>query len=253
MQQGFTELSDSQWQKCSNLLNSPRKRKHSLREIFNAILWINRSGAQWRLLDSKYPKWQIVYYYFQKWTREGFLEQFLDSLIEMQRKAENRSSSPSLLAIDSQSVRIVPFTSAEVGIDGGKKVKGRKRTILVDNLGYPLSIVVTAANVSDNEAGILALEQLRGKVPNLKLIAADAGYKNAFVQYAKSTLGVEVEIAQKPESTKGFIPQKNRWFVERSFSWTTFRRRLLRDVEKSTESAVAMIQIAFISLIINFF
>ncbi len=252
MQEGFTELSDSQWQILEKILDSPRKRKHSLRIIFNAILWINRTGAQWRMLDSKYPPWSTVYYYFKKWVKEGLWEQALDFLTEDRRKTLNREPSPSLLAIDSQSVRLVPFVSEDTGIDGGKLINGRKRTILVDKLGYPYAIIVTAANVSDNAAGILAMEQLRGKVPRLEKIAADAGYKKTFVEYAKNSFNYEVEIAQKPESAQGFIPEKNRWQVERSFSWINARRRLFRDVEKSTESAVAMIQIAFISFLINF-
>lgn len=141
--------------------------------------------------------------------------------------------------------------SEETGIDGGKKINGRKRTILVDKLGLPLAIKVTAANISDNQSGILAIDLLRGKVSRLKKIAADNGYKNTFCQYVEDTYKWEVEIAQKPESSKGFIPEKNRWQVERSFGWLNFRRRLFREVEKTIFSAEAMLQIAFISFIIN--
>lgn len=131
------------------------------------------------------------------------------------------------------------------------KINGRKRTILVDTLGLPLSIKVSSANVSDNEAGIKALEEIKGCVPRLKKITADNGYKLTFTQHVKVNFGWEIEIAQKPESTKGFIPQKNRWQVERSFSWLNFRRRLFKDVEKLVESSEAMLKIAFISFITN--
>ena len=144
----------------------------------------------------------------------------------------------------------------ETGIDGGKNVNGRKRTILVDTLGLPWSIKVTAANISDNQSGIMAIDTLAGKVPRLKKITADAGYKVAFKEHIETNYHWKVEVMQKPESTNGFIPQKWRWQVERSFGWLNraafrFRRRLFRDVEKTILSSEAMVQIAFISLIIN--
>lgn len=250
MQTGFTELTDSQWQFMEKIIGDKRKRFRPLREIVNAILFINRTGCQWRCLDSRYPPWQTVFYHFSRFQTLGIWEQLLDELVVNERLAMGRKASPSLLAIDSQSVKTVQFVSVAIGVDGGKSVNGRKRTILVDTQGLPLAVKVTAANVSDNEAGLSALETLKGKVPLLKKITADAGYKVAFAAGAKA-LGWPVEIAQKPESQKGFIPQKNRWQVERSFGWLNFRRRLFREVEKTVESAEAMLQIAFISFIIN--
>ncbi len=167
------------------------------------------------------------------------------------RTNQARNPSPTLLAIDSQSVKAVQFVSQETGIDGGKRINGRKRTIVVDKLGLPLAIKVTAGDVSDNEAGIQALDLVRGKTSLVEKIAADAGYKEKFVTYAQDNFGWKVEIAQKPESARGFIPEKNRWQVERSFSWLNFRRRLFKEVEKTVESAEAMLQIAFISFLIN--
>ncbi|SFF47182.1 transposase, partial [Thermoflexibacter ruber] len=108
------------------------------------------------------------------------------------------------------------------------------------------------ADVSDNQAGIAAIEQLSGKVPRLQKIAADSGYKDSFITHVQEVYGWEVEIGQKPESQKGFVPEKNRWQVERAFSFLNFRRRLFREIEKTIESAEAMIQIAFISFIINY-
>jgi transposase len=251
MKKKFQEFTDSQWQVIEKILNDQRKRKHSLRTIINAIFFINNTGVQWRNLDSKYPPWETIFYHFTQLKARGIWEEILDSLVIMERKKSKKESTPSVLAIDSQSVKIVQFTKYETGVDGGKNVNGRKRTILVDTLGLPFSIKVTAANISDNQAGILAVDLLKGKVPRLQKITADMGYKNTFQEYIKVNYKWEVEIAQKPESTKGFIPQKNRWQVERSFGWLNFRRRLFRDVEKTILSAEAMLQIAFISFIIN--
>jgi putative transposase len=247
----FQEFTDSQWQVIEKILNDQRKRKHSLRTIVNAIFFINNTGIQWRNLDSKYPPWETVFYHFTQLKLRGVWENILDSLVVLERKRHKKEDSPSLLAIDSQSVKKMQFIKEETGIDGGKNVNGRKRTILVDTLGLPFSIKVTAANISDNQAGILAVDLVKGKVPRLQKITADMGFKNTFQEHVEVNYKWEIEIAQKPESTKGFIPQKNRWQVERSFGWLNFRRRLFRDVEKTILSAEAMLQIAFISFIIN--
>jgi putative transposase len=251
MKNKFQEFTDSQWQVIEKILNDQRKRKHSLRTIINAIFFINNTGVQWRNLDSKYPPWETIFYHFTQLKVRGVWEEILDSLVVLERKRQGKEDSPSLLAIDSQSVKKMQFIKEETGIDGGKNINGRKRTILVDTLGLPFSIKVTAANISDNQAGILAVNLLKGKVPRLQKVTADMGYKNTFQEYIELNYRWEVEIAQKPESTKGFIPQKNRWQVERSFGWLNFRRRLFRDVEKTILSAEAMLQIAFISFIIN--
>lgn len=251
MQTSFSELTDSQWQFIDKIIDDQRKRKYSLRVILNAIFSINNTGSQWRNLDSKYPPWQTVFYYFTQFKHRGIWENILDAIVVNERKRQGRQDTPSLLAIDSQSVKKVQFTNEETGIDGGKNVNGRKKTILVDTLGLPWSIKVTAANISDNQAGILAVELLNGKVPRLQKITADMGYKVAFKEHVESNYKWTVEVMQKPESTTGFIPQKNRWQVERSFGWLNFRRRMFRDVEKTIFSSEAMTQIAFISLIIN--
>lgn len=249
----FHELTDSQWQIIEKILDDQRKRWHSLRTICNAILWINRTGAQWRELDKladTYPPWQTVYYHFRQFKLRGVWEELLDNLVVKERKRQQREATPSLLAIDSQSVKIMQFITEETGIDAHKLINGRKRSIAVDRLGLPWSLAVTSANTSDNEAGRLVIDRLKGKVPRLKLIAADHGYKVSFIAHAEAA-GYQTEIVQKPESSRGFVPQKNRWPVERSFGWLNFRRRLFRDVEKTIESSEAMLRIAFISFIIN--
>ncbi len=215
-------------------------------------MWLNYTGLQWRELDKRKdtPPWQTVYYHFRQLKLKGVWEQLLDSLVVAERKRQDRAETPSLLAIDSQSVKLMQFIEEETGIDGNKRINGRKRNIAVDRLGLPWSLAVTAANTSDNEAGRLVVDRLKGKVPRLTVIAADHGYKVSFVEYVEEK-GWHVEIAQKPESSRGFVPEKNRWMVERSFGWLNFRRRLFRDVEKTIESSEAMLQIAFISILLN--
>ncbi|MCS7028100.1 MAG: IS5 family transposase [Bacteroidia bacterium] len=252
MRAKFTFLSDSQWQYIEKIIGKRRKSKHSLRDIVEAILYLNYTGVQWRNLTYRDIAWQTVYYHFRQFKRRGIWEQILDSLVVEIRIKQGKEASPSLLAIDSQRVKSVQFVSQEVGVDGNKKIKGRKRIFIVDKLGLPFAIKVVAANISDSQAGIAALEQLSGKVPRLQKIAADSGYKGTFITHVEQVYGWEVEIAAKPAGQKGFIPEKNRWQVERAFSFLNFRRRLFREVEKMVESAEAMLQIAFISFIINY-
>ena len=179
-------------------MDDQRKRWHSLRTICNAILWINRTGVQWRKLDKlvgNYPPWQTVYYHFRQFKRRGIWEELLDNLVVKERKQQHREATPSLLAIDSQSVKIMQFITQETGIDAHKLINGRKRSVAVDRLGLPWSLAVTSANTSDNEAGRLVIDRLKGKVPRLKMITADHGYKVSFIAHVK-TAGYRREIAR---------------------------------------------------------
>jgi transposase len=145
--------------------------------MVNGIVSINRPGAQWRELDSKYPPWQSVYYHFGQFKIRGIWEELLGSLAVKERVGQKREETPSRLAIDSHSIKIRQFIEEETGVEGNKRINGRKRSIAVDWLGLPWSLAVTAANTSDNEAGHLVVACLKGKLPRLKVIAADHGYK----------------------------------------------------------------------------
>lgn len=249
MQTKFTELSDSQWEVIEKYLNDHSPRKHDLRTILNAILWVTRVGAQWRNLESKYPKWESVYYYFRIWKKNGTLALIMSELVKLERIRQGREPAASAAAIDSQSVKIVAFLDQETGIDGGKKVNGRKRHLVVDTLGLPLAIHVSSANTADFIGGFELLAQLGEEQTRLELIRADQAYAKAFTQ-AAHWYGIEIDTAKKPPSAEGFIPQKGRWQVERSFSWMNFFRRLSRDYERLAETAVAFIQLMFISIIL---
>lgn len=249
MQTKFTELTDSQWQVIEKHLIKHKPRKHSLRMIMNAILGITRTGTQWRNLESKYPPWQSVYYYFRIWKYNGTLDLILTKLVEKERIRLKRSIKPSAAAIDSQSVKIVAFINQDTGIDGGKKVNGRKRHLLVDTQGLPIAIHVSAANTSDPVGGFDLLAQVEPLEGSLKLIRGDQHYAKVFKE-AASWYKMEVEVTKKPHSDQGFVPQKGRWQVERSFSWMNFYRRLSRDYEKLASSSVAFIQLMFINIIL---
>ena len=137
-----TNIPDSQWMLLKCILNDNRKRKHSLRDIFNAIFYMLKTGCQWRMLPGCFPKWELVYYYFTKWKNTGVIEQIHELLRDRIRKQAGKDESPSLACIDSQSVKTTRLGGIDRGVDGGKKIKGRKRHIIVDTMGLLLAVVV---------------------------------------------------------------------------------------------------------------
>lgn len=257
-QKKFNPMPDTQWQIIEPLLKNAnprgRKMKHSLRHIMDCILMVCRTGIQWRNIDEeKYPPYGTVFYHFQKMRDNGTFSEIMALLNMVYRfRILGRKAVPSIASIDSQSVKAVPLTSQDVGIDGNKKVNGRKRHIVVDSQGQALAVHVTSANCHDGKEGVELLPALDRYKLSLKKIFADSAYKGTF-EDAASICGFEVEISQKPESQQGFVPQKERWQVERSFAWLNFYRRLSKDYEKTTASARAFIELAFISRVLSYF
>lgn len=245
----FSHLTHSQWQLIKDFFGNQRKRKYSLRSIVNAILKLTRTGSQWRNMDEAYPKWQLVYYYFSKWQKAGIWTKVLNKLVEHERLRQQRTPKASRCAIDSQSVKKGSLIVLDTGIDGGKLINGRKRHLAVDSLGLPLAIHVGAANIYDGKAGLELLAHLGEQAQKEVLICTDHAYRGEFEQSAQY-FDFQVQITQKPPSAQGFIPQPGRWQVERSFAWFNFFRRLSKDYEKTTESAVAFIQLVFIDIIL---
>jgi transposase len=255
-------LTDSSWAKIAGYFEEDkRKRKHDIRLIFTAILHLLKTGCQWRNLDKKYPKWELVYYYYAKWMKNGFFVKINTILIEDERKRLNKNTKPSLLIIDSQSVKLAPMLNEARGIDGNKKINGRKRVIVVDTLGNIYGCIAHAANLSDNYGGIEVMkkveeilklkENIGEEGQNIKKILVDAGYKITFVETMKSEYNIEVEIAQKPEGSKGFIPTAKRWVVERAYGIMNFQRRLTKDYERTALSSETMVILSSIAMLIK--
>ncbi len=212
---------------------------HELREIVNAILYVNRTGIPWEYLPHDFPPYKTVYDYYAKWEADGTTQQVHDLLRDKTRRAHGRIAEPTAAVIDAQSVK----TSANVaetsqGIDAGKKIKGRKRHLLTDTLGLVLAVVITAANVQDT-GGKLLLNEVAANHPSVSKVWADGGYQNSVVNHG-ALLGIDVEVVQRPRA-KGFEPLPKRWVIERTFGWLMQHRRLARDYEALPQRSRAMI------------
>lgn len=253
MQTQFNELSDSQWEGIQDFLSTERKRKYDLREVVNAIFYLHRTGIQWRNMPPNRPPWRIVYYYFSSWTERNVWLKINQFLVEIERSCHDKEVAASLMCIDSQSVKAAPFIGEARGIDGNKKVNGRKRHILVDTLGLIIGVVVSAANQPDGKIGCEVMRACSGCFGRLKKVLVDAVYAGAFADSVPLEFGVEVEISSRPPTCKGFVPIKKRWVNERTFGWFNFFRRLDKDHEKTTKSSGSMILLANIQVILGRF
>jgi len=242
MESQYKRLTDSQWEIIKEILPVQRKTKHSLREIVDAILWILRLGSQWRNLPDSFPNWQLVYYYFSKWKGDGTLERLNWQLNVKERQGQKKEDTPSLLSIDSQSIKLAPFIQQETGIDGNKKINGRKRHVITDTLGLIWGVVVHAANLADGAMAQRVVDPMLGYLDRMKKILADEAYQKVFHEWvSQNMLGVELEISSTPPQTKGFVPVRWRWVSKRGFGLFNFFRRLDKDHEKTTTSAEAWI------------
>lgn len=251
-----TDLSDEQWKLLCLMLPPPerfgRKRSVDLREIFNALCYLARSGCQWRLLPKEYPKWQTVYYYFRLWRDcECFLV-INDRLRAKLRQRAGKNADSSAAIIDSQSVK-TDEQADERGFDAGKKVKGRKRHILVDTLGLLLKTKVLTADVQDRDAAKMLLTEIKDRMPRLQLIWADGGYRGKLIIWVAVQCLWILEVVKRNDQLKNFIPLPKRWIVERTFSWLNRNRRLSKDYERKIESAEAWLYLSMSILMLKRF
>jgi putative transposase len=249
-----SDLTDAEWALLQPLLPpavpAGAPRTTDLREVVNAILYRLHNGCAWHALPHDFPPEGTARDYFHRWRRSGLWQKINDTLRRRVRQAEGRDEDPSAGIIDSQSVK-GSRTSGLRGYDGGKKVKGTKRHLLVDTLGLLLCVVVHAASIQDRDGAKLLLAKAQGSFPRLRLIWADGGYAGKLIAWAWQVCGWLIRIVRRPKEAKGWVLLTRRWVVERTFGWVSQCRALSRDYEYHPETSEALIQVAMIHLMLR--
>jgi len=247
-----TDLTDEQWVILKpHLTKRPGRgapRRVNLREIINALLYLSRTGCQWRMLPHDLPPWETVYYHFSQWRDDGTWQRVNRELRIEIRVSVSKDPEPSAAILDSQSVKTTE-TSGLRGYDAGKKVNGVKRHLLVDTLGLVLAVLITTADIQDRDGARMLLAQVTGQFPRLQKIWADGGYAGTLVDWVKNLYGWVLEIVKRSDSATGFVVLPHRWIVERTLGWLNRSRRLSKNFERLPASSEALIYLAMLPLV----
>lgn len=245
-----SDISDEEWAYVAPYLtlmseNAPQ-RVYSLREVFNGLRWMVRTGAPWRMLPHDLPPWEMVYQQTQRWLKAGVFEAMVHDLRLVLRLAEGRAADPSAAIFDSRTLQSTPESGHRAGYDGNKRKRGSKVHMSVDTLGHLLALHITAANEQDRTQVEQMAQQVQAVTgDNVEIAFVDQGYTGDQPATDAATHGIQLEVVKLPTARNGFVLLPRRWVVERSFGWMARFRRLARDYERLPQTLAGLHFLAF--------
>ena len=251
-----SDVSDEEWALVAPYLRLLREdslqRDHELREVFNGLRYIVRTGAPWRFMPHDLPPWAAVYQQTQRWLAADCFMDVAGDLRAVLRMAADREPEPSAVVLDSRTLRSSPESGARAGYDGAKRKKGSKVHLAVDTPGHVVALHVTAADVDDRaEVGRLAAAVQAETNDSVEVAFVDQGYTGAKAAEAAQAHGIDLEVVCLPEAKRGFVLLPRRWVVERSFAWATRCRRLVKDYEGYAGTLAGLHIVAFACLMLK--
>jgi len=251
-----SDVSDEEWAFVAPYLSllpeDSGQRKHDLREVFNGLRFIVKTGMQWRFMPNDFPPWPAVYQQTQRWLRAGSFEAIVHDLRTLLRLVDGRKPQPTAAVFDSRTLQSTPESGTRAGYDGHKRKKGSKVHMAVDTLGHLLAMHVTAANEQDR-AQVAELAKQVQEVTNQQVQVAfvDQGYTGEEPAQAATEQGIRLEVVKLPEAKRGFVLLPRRWVVERSFAWMAKFRRLAKDYERLADTLKGFHFVAFAFLLLH--
>jgi transposase len=251
-----SDVTDDEWALVAPYLTLMREdapqRTHDLREVFNALRWMVRAGAPWRMMPNHFPPWEAVHQQSQRWIAAGVFEAMVRDLRELLRVAAGREPAPGAAIIDSRTLQSTPESGHRAGYDGAKRKKGSKVHIGVDTLGHLLSLRVTSADQQDRaQVRVLAKDVQKATGGSVKLAFVDQGYTGERPAADARRHGIELSVVKLPQAKRGFVLLPRRWVVERTFAWAARFRRLAKDYERLPTTLAGLHLVVFACLMLN--
>ena len=251
-----SDVCDEEWAVVARYLTllpeDAGQRDHNLREVFNGLRYVVKTGAPWRWIPNDLPPWSCVYQQARRWLAAGCFEALVDDLRAVLRLADGRAAEPSAVVMDSRTLRSTPESGERAGYDGAKRKKGTKLHMAVDTLGHLLALHVTAADIDDRKAvAVLAGAVQAVTDGTVEKAFVDQGYTGERAAAAAHHHGIELEVVRLPQAKRGFVLLPRRWVVERSLAWATRFRRLVKDYERLPGTVAGLHMIAFACLMLK--
>lgn len=250
-----TDVTDEEWSFAAPYLalidEKAPQRQHKLREVFNALRWMARAGAPWRMLPGDFPAWEAVYQQTRRWLQAGCFEAMTNDLRSVIRVAQGRRGQPSAVVFDGRTLQSSCESGPRAGYDGYKRRNGSKVHMAVDTLGHLLAVHFTPANEQERAQVAQLCEAVQEATgETVKLAWADQGYTGDDARQQASEHGIDLQIVKLPEAKKGFVLLPRRWVVERSFGWLARFRRLSRDYERLPDVLAGLHFLVFVTLML---